>query len=367
MAAFTVSGYQRPGGRDPGTPATPSGGVNPGTSTGTGGRENGTRRTTAPKVIPVADLKIVAPANCRLFLNGQEINYRMRNPELKVNGKKVKIEYGADSGSLTLKRLKADSYVVEASQPETKGYREQIDLKSDVLNVVTVTLIPLPGRLTVSPDVNGAEIALSYSENGATLGRFASRLSDVELPPGRYRVSLTREGYEAEARDVILHAGESLYLELQLKPLPPPTPPPVPKRTAAVIPARASVARDGKYFLVRILGASGETSKALGTLNVTVGPAGAIISGVLTGLPCRVQFVQLENVAEGSLAEAPGPSSQWSEIVIRVRPKNSKRPISFAINWALLPDSSLIIESDQGGGSDAAAMIVRPQRILQSE
>jgi len=357
LMAFTVSGFQKPGGRDPGTPAIPSGGVKPGTSTGTGGREI-PRRPGPAKLTPVADLKIVAPPDCRLFLNGQEINYGMRNPELTVNGRRIKIEYSADSGHLTLKRLKADSYVVEANRANYKGYREQIDLKSGEANVVTVTLVPLPGSLTVSPDVHGSEIALSYSESGVTLGRFTNRLSGVELPPGQYRVSMTKDGYEPESRDVNLHAGESIYIEPQLKRLPPPAPPPPPKRTAVIIPARATLERDGKYFIVRISGASGDTSKTLGTLNVTIGSSGATISGLLTGLPCRVQFIQLENVAEGSLAEAPGPSSQWSEIVIRIRPKNSKRPINFAINWTLLPDSSLTIQSDQRGSFRAAAVIV---------
>lgn len=66
------------------------------------------------------------------------------------------------------------------------------------------------------------------------------------------------------------------------------------------------------------------------------------IVGAFNGWPCSVDFVRLENVAEGAVIEAPGPSNQWSVIVVRLRRKDQKRPVSFAINWKSLQASDVV-------------------------
>jgi hypothetical protein len=54
--------------------------------------------------------------------------------------------------------------------------------------------------------------------------------------------------------------------------------------------------------------------------------------------------VRLENVAEYSFVEPPGAANQWARAVVRLRPKESKRPMHFLINWkslrSLVPDGS---------------------------
>jgi TonB family protein len=61
------------------------------------------------------------------------------------------------------------------------------------------------------------------------------------------------------------------------------------------------------------------------------------VSGNLNGFPCQVDLLKLENVADAVIVETPGPANNWSEIVVRLRPKDEKRrPISFAINWLSL-------------------------------
>jgi protein TonB len=53
----------------------------------------------------------------------------------------------------------------------------------------------------------------------------------------------------------------------------------------------------------------------------------------LNGSPCRIEFFKIENIDEWSLVETPSPSNQYSRIVVRVRPKDAKRPLRFAVNW----------------------------------
>jgi TonB family protein len=104
------------------------------------------------------------------------------------------------------------------------------------------------------------------------------------------------------------------------------------------------ISKQDKYLLLRLQGSSGDTAKTVGSVNVTLGgPANNHVNGNLNGRPCRVEFVKLENIAEGSIIEAPSPSNDWSAIVIRIRPKDEKRrPISFAINWSTLEDTPFL-------------------------
>jgi hypothetical protein len=96
------------------------------------------------------------------------------------------------------------------------------------------------------------------------------------------------------------------------------------------------VRAEGKYLIIEIQGASGDNTTLLGSITFTLADAMAGIGqvqGLLSGGPCHVEFVRLENVAEGSFIETPGPTNQWAKLILRIRSKNSKRPIQFAINW----------------------------------
>ena len=101
------------------------------------------------------------------------------------------------------------------------------------------------------------------------------------------------------------------------------------------------VQRQDKYLIFRLQGSSGDLMTTLGSINVTLGgPSRNYANGNLNGQPCRIEFIKLENIAEGAIVEAPGPSNGWAAIVVRVRPKDEKRrPISFAINWSSLQSS----------------------------
>lgn len=218
------------------------------------------------------------------------------------------------------------------------GYRDTqstFDLKSGDNPAMTITLEPLTGTLSVRPSVVGSSIEVRSTEPAHRIGYFDGVIDRIDLPPGAYEIKISKPGYRSATRSFNITAGGLVDLEPRLELLPPPAP-----ARATVIAPHYTVNNDGKYFVVKIIGTSGDSTQMMGTVNVTInrGTAKAYIQGALSGLPCRVNFVGLENVAETSLIEGPSPSNMWSLIAVRVRPKDPKRLINFAINWTALKD-----------------------------
>jgi hypothetical protein len=333
LAVLTSAlGFQQPGGRDPGASsnAPPN------------KKENNTRKNTSKDLRPkvrLAELTIVLSHECDLFLDGQPLDYRRASLDFTFRSQRVRLGYDAATRTVTLKGLKPEPYVILASKSGYQDYSRLIPLTADDSNVVTVALRLKPGVLTVSPDVIGGRITVVNLETGATLGPYTNRLNTTEVAPGSYSVSVSKDGYLTTSRDITVRPGETLYLEPHLEPEPEPTPVPTTKPVIPIIPSSVSVESSGKYLIFRVVGTSGETTPNLGTINTVFNPvSGTGVQGLLPGAPCRVDFVKLENVAEGSLVETPGPSNRWSALVIRIRPKDKKRPIRFAVNWILLPN-----------------------------
>jgi len=256
------------------------------------------------------------------------------------------------TGNLALKDLKAGSHVVVARR---EGYRERaltIDLNPGDNEPLDLTLQPLPATLNVSPVVSGAQIEVRTSGADVVLESRTGSIRNLALPPGKYNVSVAKNQYKTEERTITLDPGQAVYLEPTLERVIQETVAPVPARqTIVAAPQSSSVMIEGKNLMVTLLGASGNSAVAAGTINVTVawGSNTGEIRGVISGAPCRIEFVRLENVAESSVAEAPGPSNKWSRIVIRVRPKDAKRMVRFNINWTAL--SAAQVRPDGAGGS----------------
>lgn len=252
-------------------------------------------------------------------------------------------EYRAEHGAFARTAIKPGAYKVVVRR---EGYREKeyvVELEAGRVTSASISLEALRGTLTVTPTVANAEISILSIDTNALAGKYVGRASSVELPPGHYQVFVSKEGYKTAVREVALKHSQALILEPLLEILPKP---PAPTRRAAQPPAqrfrpdfvmRTQTSFDGKFVEVILTGRSGDTSSAFGALDVTLSRGGqtwsANVSGLLTGHPCRVDFVRLENVAEYSFAEPPGVANQWARAVLRIRPKDSKRPIRFMINW----------------------------------
>jgi hypothetical protein len=213
-------------------------------------------------------------------------------------------------------------------------------LEPDTNTPFNVVLKKLTGVLNVEPTVTESQIDVLNAETNALLGSYSGKARNLELPPGRYQILVSKEGYRTVARDVLVKAASTTVLEPSLEQLPKP-PAPNTRRTDeprfrpdTVTRVQTSVI--DKFIVVAINGRSGDTSNSVGAIDIKLTAADGVISdvsGMLTGYPCQVDFIKLENVAEYSFVEPPGIANQWARIVVRVRPKSSKRPIHFAINW----------------------------------
>jgi TonB family protein len=308
---------------------------------------------TARKSPALVDLRIAVPPDCAIWLDGQEIAQRDHQKMLQLKDQRIRIEYSDADDTIILKSLKPASYTITASKPDHREYKETVTVSERQQNFVTVTLRPEPGHLTVATSVSGASIEIVNLESSIRSGPYIAPLDHAEFSPGRYQVNVSKDGYTASSREITIKASESIYLEPQLEPIPAPTPTPMPtpsrRAPTATVPLSSSVEIAGKELFITLRGASGDTGKTVGSINVSITGRTLIeANGRLNGLPCRVQFVQLENVSEGSLIEAPGPSNQWTLLIVRVRPKDPKRPIRFAINWQSLQrsDGSTAATSD---------------------
>lgn len=317
------SAFQRPGGRSSPTPTpTPPKGRGP--------------VSTGPKVKQprLATMTIQAPAGSRVWINDVEIDNT--KPTLLLNQQRIKALYSPGTGLITLKNLKPGSYRLVARKQDFREYTTVADVVLDRENVFSIVLTPLPARLTVIPSIGGAEVEVLNVDTGRSMGRYFHNLDQMEIVPGRYRITTSKSGYRLSMREVIARAGDSIYLEPLLEPLPTPTPVPTPRN----IPMSFDIQRQDKFLVMRLQGSSGDVAKISGTINVTLGgPARNYVTGNFNGLPCRLELLKLDNVADASIDEAPGPENNWSSVVVRIRPRDEKkRPISFAIIWVSLPD-----------------------------
>jgi TonB family protein len=349
LMSSTLSVAQETGGRvGLPSPTRPTVTRTAGASTGSGTKKP-TRKPPSSPVTPanpvtLADLTInVTPSDARVWLNDQETDYREREGSLRFSG------------------LKPGPFTIVARKSNYRDYSRTIILEPKQSEVVSVVLIPLPGHINITPSIMGAVITLTNKENKMNIGPYTERVSDLEVPAGGYQISITRTGYKEMVRDVDIKPTETIYLEPQLEPLP------VEKPTLRRVSAMSLQSyNEGKNVVISLTGASGDASGGFGTIEVSLpdGRSGAgTVTGALPGMPCQVDFVRLENVGEYSFNEPPALSNTWARVVVRIRPKNSKLPIRFALNWRSVVQGSLIM----GGGTSSASLTedaVPVQKIL---
>lgn len=273
-----------------------------------------------------------APATAAL-----SISVTPRDSTVSLQGR----EYRALDGFILLDDLPSGTHNVNVSREGYRGKEFEIRLQPGDRTPLSVSLERLSGFITVSPLVADAEINIVEAATGKEVGVYSGRANGVELPLGRYQVFISKEGYKTTVREVVVEPAVKASIEPSLAPLPKPTPAPprpAPPPFRPDYATRAQTTTEGKYIVVTLTGRSGNTSSAVGavdvTLNVAGGQASATnISGMLTGYPCQVDFVRLENIAEYSFVEPPGAANQWARAVVRLRPKESRRPVHFLINW----------------------------------
>lgn len=98
---------------------------------------------------------------------------------------------------------------------------------------------------------------------------------------------------------------------------------------------------EGDDLLVTLQGNPAESPGQAGSLEVTLSlNKNAVevrsLTGMLPGAPCRIDLMGFENVSRKSFKETPDSANDWSRVIVRLRPKDSKRNVRFVIGWQLL-------------------------------
>ena len=98
-----------------------------------------------------------------------------------------------------------------------KGYREEgqdVSIAGGGLVTLNISLSPLPGFLSVASTTPGATIEV------AGVGVFSGGISELEVPAGVHRVTMTRLGFRPHTQEVDVPRGERLRVIATLEPLP---------------------------------------------------------------------------------------------------------------------------------------------------
>lgn len=252
------------------------------------------------------------------------------------------VEYPVENGVFIRSGLTPGKYRIVIHKDKYQNEAYEISLEPGDDRLLNVSLKLLNGILSVAPLLADTEINITEITTGKSVGVYSGR-AHLGLPPGRYQVFISKEGFKTMVREVAIEPSGNVSLEPSLVPLP--------KPAATVRRAEPPIRRDyemqaqtnleGKFVVVVLTGRSGDTVNALGAIDITLRVGGGQaqvmnISGMLPGYPCQVDFVRLENVAEYSFVEPPGAANQWARAVVRLRPKDSKRSVHFLINWKSL-------------------------------
>ena len=315
-------------------------------------------RIPKPKPTPVkrAELTVYVPSGCRVWLNDNEVELRNSLQPINLNGQKITTSYAANSGVVTIKGLKPGPYRVTGRKPNYQDFNKDLSLLIETENVVTIVLTPITGRLTVKPSAPGSSVEVFNIEESVSVGSYSGYIENLVLTPGNYRINTSKEGHRTAVREIVVKPGESVYLEPVVEILPKPAPTPNRRPLPPVIPATFTIDIDGKDVILAINGSTGDTAAGLGTITAQIGGPDHGVVGSFNGMPCLVEFVKLENVVEGAVVESPGPTNSWAKIVVRVRPKDRRRPLSFAINWRSLAASGLTVPAES-----------RPEQLVHAE
>lgn len=255
------------------------------------------------------------------------INATPSDTVLLMNGQQV------EGPALT--GLKPGGYVLTARRV---GYNEEsrsITLIAGENAPITITLDPVRGTLSVTPNISGADITVKQVEadDSQSPKAFTNNVADLSLSPGDYEISISKEGYRGVKRTITLQPAGSVYLEPQLSKWPTENKPAQP---AAMI---MQTSPAGKYVLVSLFGSSQNPAPS-GMLDVVVGDTGQTssrISGLLPGFPCAVDLKPIDNVSDYSFTERPEAGNDWKRMAIKVRPRNNNRALHFTIHWTSLP------------------------------
>ena len=118
------------------------------------------------------------------------------------------------AGVLALRGIAAGGHVVVARKPGYRDATATAGVVADRSEVVELSLVELPGRLTAT--VNAPDATLTVDG----VGEYPLPVRGLELPPGRRRVTASRPGFVPAVEEVEIRPGEVAALSFVLERVP---------------------------------------------------------------------------------------------------------------------------------------------------
>lgn len=173
--------FQKKGGREPvGPTPTPASTPVPGRPVGTTRSGDKARDKTTKPPVRSAKLTIIAPPGCRIWIDATEVNPTQAAAGiLLLDRRKIKTSYTQATGTITLEGLEPRTYSLRAHKPDYQEYATSVNVFVEQENVSVIALTPLPGKLTVSPSVSGADVEIVNLESNTSIGRYPESLDST--------------------------------------------------------------------------------------------------------------------------------------------------------------------------------------------
>jgi tetratricopeptide (TPR) repeat protein len=113
---------------------------------------------------------------------------------------------------LTIKGLKAGAYTVTIRKPNFHDESRVIEVAAGKKHTAEFVLSPMPGNLSVTSSVSGAQIEIdqiTFRDN-----------AQLTLSPGLHKLSISKLGYRTTNRDFSIASAQTLNLTITLEKLP---------------------------------------------------------------------------------------------------------------------------------------------------
>ncbi|ACS33301.1 PEGA domain-containing protein [Thermococcus gammatolerans] len=138
------------------------------------------------------------------------INSEPQSAEVYVNGTYKGVT------PLTLELL-TGNYSLKLTKEGYENYTAMVEVKPGETKTVSATLTPAYGFLNVDSAPSGAEVYINRTYIGTT------PLENYKLPPGKYTITIKKEGYEEYTKSVNIISGKATTLSASLTVIPQPS------------------------------------------------------------------------------------------------------------------------------------------------
>ena len=135
-------------------------------------------------------------------------------PESRIEMDGTDVGATGATGMLVLSQVQPGRHIVVARKEGHTEARAVVEVLDGRAEIVELALAALPGRLTVTANVEGVLLRI------ANAGEHRLPLSELEVPAGPHRVTASRNGYRTVVQDVQIRPSALTKLDLVLEPVP---------------------------------------------------------------------------------------------------------------------------------------------------